>query len=114
MYAIRSYYESSEVSFGGTVIMPDVETNGVKSDADLSIAPAIAIASNAGENCYVGIGMWGTAGMGVDYRGTGLNDDMSSNMQMMQFGVPVAYSFGALVITSYSIHYTKLYDVRER
>lgn len=96
--ALITSVKSSEVSFGGTVIMPDVETNGVKSDADLSIAPAIAIASNAGENCYVGIGMWGTAGMGVDYRGTGLNDDMSSNMQMMQFGVPVAYSFGALSV----------------
>jgi len=94
--ALITSVKSGEVSFGATIIMPDVETNGAQSDADLSMAPAIAIASKAGENFYLGIGMWGTAGMGVDYRGTGLNNNMTSNMQMMQFGVPIAYNMGAL------------------
>jgi long-chain fatty acid transport protein len=94
--ALITSVKSGEVSFGAAIMMPDVETNGVKSDADLNMAPAIAIASKAGENLYLGIGMWGTAGMGVDYRGTGSNNNMTSNMQMMQFGVPIAYSMGAL------------------
>ena len=102
--ALITSVKSGEVSFGATIIMPDVETNGVQSDADLSMAPAIAIASKAGENLYLGIGMWGTAGMGVDYRGTGSNNNMTSNMQMMQFGVPIAYSMGALSFGVTPIH----------
>ncbi|MGA9046208.1 OmpP1/FadL family transporter [Sulfuricurvum sp.] len=94
--ALITSVKSSEVSFGGTVMIPSVETNGVESDADLSMAPAIAIASKAGDNLYLGVGMWGTAGMGVDYRGTNLNDNMTSNMQMMQFGLPIAYQMGSM------------------
>lgn len=92
--ALITSVKKSEVSFGGTVMMPSVETNGVESDADLSVVPAIAIASNMGEGFYAGIGMWGTAGMGVDYRGTGENDNMVTNLQLMQFGVPLAYKSG--------------------
>lgn len=94
--ALITSVKASEVSFGGTVMMPSVETNGVESDADLSMAPAIAIASKAGDSLYLGVGMWGTAGMGVDYRGTNLNDNLTSNMQMMQFGLPIAYKMNAL------------------
>jgi len=91
--------KSAEVSFGGTLLMPDVETNGIQSDADMSMAPAIAIAGKMNDGFYAGIGMWGTAGMGVDYRGTGpTNDNMTTNLQLMQFGVPLAYKTGALSI----------------
>ena len=96
--ALITSVKSTEVSFGGTIMMPDVETDGTQSDADLSMAPAVSIASKVNENLYIGVGMWATAGMGVDYRGTGFNGDMSSNMQMMQFGVPVAYKTGALSV----------------
>lgn len=89
--ALITSVKKSEVSFGGTVMMPSVETEGIESDADLSVVPAIAIASNMGNGFYTGIGMWGTAGMGVDYRGTGENDDMVTNLQLMQFAVPLAY-----------------------
>jgi long-chain fatty acid transport protein len=83
---------NKEVSFGGTVFMPDVETNGEQSSADLSVIPAISIAVKENDNFYWGMGMWGTAGMGVDYRGTGTNSDMVTNLQLMQFGLPLAYS----------------------
>ena len=86
---------NKEVSFGGTVFMPDVETNGQKSDADLSVIPAISIAVKETDNFYWGMGMWGTAGMGVDYRGTNTNDDMVTNLQLMQFGLPLAYTVDA-------------------
>lgn len=65
--------QGTEVSFGGTVFMPDVETDmgsgggSIKSDADLSVIPEIAIAQNIGNGFTWGIGMFGTAGMGVDY-----------------------------------------------
>lgn len=94
--ALITSVKSKEVSFGGTIMMPSVETDGTKSDATLSMAPAISIASKVSDSLYIGVGMWGTAGMGVDYRGTGKNSDLVSNMQMMQFGLPIAYKAGAL------------------
>ncbi len=90
--ALITGVQNKEVSFGGTVFMPDVETNGIKSDADLSVIPAISIAVKETDNFYWGMGMWGTAGMGVDYRGTNTNSDMVTNLQLMQFGLPLAYA----------------------
>jgi len=57
------------------------------------------------DNLYLGIGMWGTAGMGTDYR-TSTNPGtmgMVTNLQLMQFGVPVAYK-----INNFSVAVTPL------
>ncbi len=118
----------NEVSFGGTVFMPDVSTTGsnlgagqpeLDSDSDFFVIPSVSLASKINDNWYWGIGMWGTGGLGVDYRDD-LSDGTASTMQMvtalqtMQFGVPVAYtsnnfSIGITPIVQYSsldIHYT--------
>lgn len=100
--AMITSVKGTEVSFGGTIFMPDVETklnggNGdpaYKSDADLSVIPEVALASKVSDNLWIGVGMWGTAGMGTDYRdavGTMGNLNMVTNLQLMQFGVPMAY-----------------------
>lgn len=96
--ALITSVKNKEISFGGTVFMPDVETNGIQSGADLSIIPAVSIAAKGTDNFYWGMGMWGTAGMGVDYRGTNTNDNMVTNLQLMQFGVPFAYADNGLSI----------------
>jgi long-chain fatty acid transport protein len=104
--ALITTVKGTEISFGGTIFMPDVETtipnpggiNSVKSDADLSVIPEVAIAQNIGNGLSWGIGMFGTAGMGTDYRGTGQNMEMVTNLQLMQFAVPVAYKVGAFSI----------------
>lgn len=97
--------KGTEVSFGGTVFMPDVETNmGAgfsKSAADLSVIPEVAIAQNLSNGFSWGIGMYGTAGMGTDYRdatGYTSNMNMVTNLQLMQFAVPVAYKMGGFSI----------------
>jgi long-chain fatty acid transport protein len=104
--AMITSVKGTEVSFGGTIFMPDVESEigmgqgSIKSDADLSVIPEVAIAQNAGNGIYWGIGMFGTAGMGVDYRDEGTsaysnldgNYRMVTNLQLMQFAVPLAYS----------------------
>lgn len=90
--ALITRVKNKEISFGGTIFMPDVETNGQKSGADLSVIPAVSIVEKGTDNFYWGMGMWGTAGMGVDYRGTGTNYDMVTNLQLMQFGLPLAYT----------------------
>jgi len=104
--ALITTVEKTEISFGGTFFMPDVSnTNdtsnmgGSKSSADsaadLSVIPEVSLATKINDNFYIGIGMWGTGGMGVDYRdATAATDQqyqMVTNLQLMQFGVPLAY-----------------------
>jgi long-chain fatty acid transport protein len=44
--------------------------------------------------------MWGTAGMGVDYRDVANNYNMVTNLQLMQFAVPVAYKINSALSLS--------------
>ncbi|QOP46637.1 OmpP1/FadL family transporter [Sulfurimonas paralvinellae] len=104
--ALITTVKSTEISFGGTIFMPDVKNennlgggaSSSDSDADINVIPEISLATKINDNFYVGVGMWGTGGMGVDYRdakidtagGTQLN--MVTNLQLMQFGVPLAYT----------------------
>ncbi len=117
-----AFINESEVSFGGSVFMPNVsmkneattpdgqggmQTTGTKyadSAADLSVIPEVAIAIKVNDNFSWGVGMYGVAGMGVDYRddnaviangqyrGTesGTNQ-MLTNLQLMRFALPLAY-----------------------
>jgi len=114
--ALITSVEATEVSFGGMFFMPDVSnTNGVvlptysiygdaadgqfdqsgtdSSAADLNVIPEVSIATKLNDNTYLGMGIWGTAGMGVDYRdseGAG-QMNMVTNLQLMQFAFPLAY-----------------------
>jgi long-chain fatty acid transport protein len=98
---ITTIKKDHEVSFGGTLFMPDVSTDGGSngtiidsSASDMSMIPEVSIATKVNDNFYWGIGMWGTAGMGVDYRDA-VNPgtmNMVTNLQLMQFGVPLAYT----------------------
>lgn len=103
--ALITSVDGSEISFGGTIFMPKVQTDlGAgysKSAADLSVIPEVSIAQKASENFYWGIGMFGTAGMGTDYRnasGATANMNMVTNLQLMQFAVPLAYKVGGFSI----------------
>lgn len=95
--ALITSVESTEISFGGTLFMPDVQRsmrgNTDDSAADMNVIPEVSIASKVTDNLYIGVGMWGTAGMGVDYRDdtTPGTYNMITNLQLMQFGVPIAY-----------------------
>ncbi len=96
--------DGTEVSFGGTVFAPTIETDigpsgtYTASAADLSIIPEVAIVSKMMPNVYLGVGMYGTAGMGTDFRGNPALMDMETTLQLMQFAVPVAYKMGGLSI----------------
>ncbi len=97
--ALITSVEGTEISFGGTLFMPNVsvDTNlgagatSADSAADISVIPEVSVATKITENFYAGIGMWGTAGMGVDYRDEPGLFQMVTNLQLMQFGVPLAY-----------------------
>ncbi len=124
--AMITSVESTEISFGGTIFMPKVSnTNGVAlpvfgngagtpptgvanqsgsadSAADMNVIPEVSIASKVSDNFYIGVGMWGTAGMGVDYRDAANANtgqmNMVTNLQLMQFGVPLAYKAGGFSV----------------
>ena len=109
--ALISTVSGTEVSFGGTLFMPkvkyDANTGAGEQDsaADMSMIPEVSIANKVNDNFYWGIGMWGTAGMGVDYRdagtaGTGGNGTMQmvTNLQLMQFGVPLTFAMSGFSI----------------
>ena len=128
----------NEISFGGTAFMPDVKfRNGTdstalgggpsqaafeQSDSGFSMIPEVAISHQVSENLIWGIGIFGVAGMGVDYRdddpmygnqfagdtvspsgaqnayaGTesGTNQ-MLTNLQLMRFALPIAFTTGGL------------------
>ncbi len=93
--ALITSVKGAEVSFGGTIFMPNVESDigygSQKSDADLSVIPEVSLGSKVSDNIWIGVGMWGTAGMGTDYRDYATQMNMVTNLQLMQFGVPVAY-----------------------
>lgn len=111
--ALITSVENTEISFGGTIFMPNVsnENNlgfGASSEdsaANLSVIPEVSIASKINDNFYMGVGMWGTAGMGVDYRDAasvlagGTQMQMVTNLQLMQFGVPMAYTTNGLSLS---------------
>ncbi|MDH4945498.1 outer membrane protein transport protein [Sulfurimonas sp. C5] len=98
--ALITSVKNTEISFGGTLFMPNVHVGltGVgeaKSKADMNVIPEVSIASKVTDNFYAGIGIWGTAGMGTDYRDMLTANvgtmQMVTNLQIMQFGVPLAY-----------------------
>jgi len=122
--ALITSVKGTEVSFGGTIFMPKVSnsnalqlpvfgngpgtppTGGVDdsssadSEANMNVIPEVSIVSKVNDNFYWGIGMWGTAGMGVDYRDSANTGQMGmvTNLQLMQFGVPLAYSINGFSI----------------
>jgi long-chain fatty acid transport protein len=102
--ALITSVKSTEVSFGGLIFMPDVSyDNGTgagykDSAADINIVPEVSLAAKINDNFYAGVGMWGTAGMGVDYRNEQANFKMVTNLQLMQFGIPLAYKNNGLSV----------------
>jgi len=103
--AIITSVEGTEITFGGTLFMPTIKTtiDGLgpeyTSDADMNMIPEVSIAHKINDNWYIGVGMWGTAGLGTDYSnatGSANNFNMVTNLQLLQFGVPIAYKTGGL------------------
>lgn len=108
--ALLSQQKGIEVMFGGTYFAPDVQiktdavpnTLTATSDADKNMIPEVAIAHELGDGWVVGVGMFGSAGMGTDWRDSaGMGDPsagdfglygMRSNLLLLKFAVPFAYS----------------------
>lgn len=100
---ITTIKSNHEISFGGTLFMPNVEhTTGMgataESDADFFVIPSVSVANKVNNNFYWGVGMWGTGGLGVDYRSEDSHMNMVTSLQNMQFGVPLVYTTNGFAI----------------
>ena len=128
--------KESEVTFGGTYFAPDVKFNNasvtpdptgarptmtsgiapMQSKANKSVIPEVAVSIKVNDMFTWGVGMYGVAGMGTDYRddiavfsnGAGQypspsgnqsqyqgtmsgTNQLSTNLQLMRFAVPLAF-----------------------
>lgn len=95
--------QGTEFAIGGTLFKPDVtaESNvgtqgqpaqSQTSDADTNIIPEVSMATRINENLVFGLGIYGSAGMGVDYRDTDALFNGYSNLQIMKFAPTLAYN----------------------
>jgi long-chain fatty acid transport protein len=100
--ALIGEIEGNELFVGATLFMPDVEADvggGTgESASDMSLIPELAAAGRIDSAFAWGVGMFGTAGMGVDYSDSAAHMEMKTLLQLMQFVIPVAYRSGSLSI----------------
>ncbi len=102
--ALITKVKSTDITLGGTVFMPTIKTDlgpsGKLSESknNLNIIPLALIANKISKNLYFGIGMYGTAGMGVDFRTKDNLMNMEDTLQLLQFAIPVAYKRGPLSV----------------
>lgn len=98
--------QGTEFAFGGTLFKPSVSNNGLNAGAgnsdsatssgDTYVIPSISLSSRINNNLSFGIGMYGTSGMGVDYKNatgtTGSLFNAQSTLQIMRIVPTIAYN----------------------
>jgi len=106
--AILANSKGTEFNFGATYFAPDIKTNGYKSTADKNVIPEVSLSQEINSNWAFGIGMYGSAGMGVDFVDSGNPSLMQSktNLLLMKFAPAISYhndkfSFGFAPVVQY-------------
>jgi long-chain fatty acid transport protein len=111
--ALITKAKGTNFTFGGTYFRPDVEVSTsetfggandttAESDAKHNVIPYVALTENLGNGFAIGVSMFGSAGMGTDWRADNgeIGDptvgdlglySMRSNLLLLKFSVPVAY-----------------------
>lgn len=100
--ALLGKSQGTEFAIGGTLFKPDVKaTSNVAnpaveasqtSDNDSNIIPEVSLSTRINNNWTFGLGIFGSAGMGVDYRDTAGLFKGYSNLQLMKFAPTLAYN----------------------
>ena len=92
--------KKTEISFGGTLFKPNVNSGypamnyDHTSKADTNVIPEVSIVNPDGGQWAWGVGMFGSAGMGVDHSGEANLMDAQSTLQLMKFVPSVAFNVG--------------------
>lgn len=102
--ALLGKSQGSEFTIGGTLFKPSVEaTTDVTSPGtasndtsgnDTNIIPEVSLSTRISDNLTFGLGIFGSAGMGVDYRDSAALFNGYSNLQLMKFAPSLAYNSG--------------------
>ncbi len=98
--ALLGKSEGSEFAIGGTLFQPDVSAKSnvtgaaasANSAADTNVIPEVSMSTRINNNLVFGLGMYGTAGMGVDYRDEAGLFGATSSLQLMKFVPTLAYN----------------------
>ncbi len=90
------------VDLGFGFLNPPREVNNVESDSDLYLIPSGAIAFNVDDRLYLGMGMAGLSGMGVDFADTAAAPGNQAVVTTKQF-YKIAPGFGYRVSDKLSI-----------
>lgn len=89
----------ARIDFGATYFDPTVKYRATgaasgaeqRSDRGASPVPAFGLVAKRGEDLYVGIGAYGIAGMGVDYRNDLFGSNLYTSYSQMRFAPGLAY-----------------------
>jgi long-chain fatty acid transport protein len=103
------YCPGSEFNFAGTLFMPDasakVVTGGTTTTADsddkVYAIPAIGVSWPVTTKLRLGLSAYGVSGLGVDYRGTPIDNPNSFDVSGL-FGAPLGSAFAPLVAGEYT------------
>ena len=89
--ALLSNSNGFEFDFGATYFAPSVTVNGKKSKADKNMIPEVALSKKVNDKISYGIGMFGSAGMGVDFRDETINFKSRTNLLLMKVAPSISY-----------------------
>ncbi len=98
--ALISNSKGGQIDFGATYFAPSIKTNGSKSKADKNVIPEVSVSEKVNSNFAYGIGMYGSAGMGVDFRDSNNPSLMKArtNLLLMKFAPAIAYHKSSFAI----------------
>ncbi|MBE0492191.1 MAG: outer membrane protein transport protein [Sulfurospirillum sp.] len=106
--ALLSYGKNSQLDVGVMYFAPTIKTGGTTSDADKNFIPHVTFSQGKDGDFSYGIGVYGSAGMGVDFRNSGNPSLMEArtNLILMKVTPNIAYqkdnfSFGFAPIIQY-------------
>jgi len=89
--ALLSNSTGTEFDFGATYFAPSVTVNGHKSKADKNMIPEISLSQKISDKVSYGIGMFGSAGMGVDFRDEPTLFQARTNLLLMKIAPSISY-----------------------
>ena len=89
--ALLTNSKGFEFDFGATYFSPDVKVNGKTSKADTNMIPEVSLSSRINDRWSYGIGMFGSAGMGVDFRSENTLFNSRTNLLLMKIAPSIAY-----------------------
>lgn len=92
--------KGTEFAIGGTLFKPSVKATSMAnkektSGNDTNIIPEVSLSTRLDKNLTFGLGIFGSAGMGVDYQDAASTDGVYqaySNLQLMKFAPTLAYN----------------------